>query len=433
MASFIFYGEGEQDAIVQGAEWLQGVISSQQGAEVEAKFTAEFQKLREDDNYDGAAMFDLLVNYSEDLFQFEATDRSQDRPKEVESFFALVLSLLISFEESAALAESTERLCKLFGGNTEQHPELRLRLLMMLYNTFNNPAMMCRYKVFKHTVDYAAKARLFDQVLPYLEYLDSWMADWEDAGDLTLEDKRALFWDCSNYMRDLSKRVDAFLYLKRYAQLFQGEKEAELTKPQVSKATIMLLKDALQLASVIQFDDILSLDTVKACAKGKDKALNELCKLFLNGDVKDLDKFHKGNDKVFKEHDLNFEDLRAKMRLLTLATKVHGKSEISLADVAKDLEESEDKVEKWVVKALSEGVIDGRIDQLNHKVLVKSAFQREFGKAEWAFLDSKLTQWTDNLENVIKFIGEQKLEADQKKQQSAAEKAEEKEKAAVAA
>jgi len=170
----------------------------------------------------------------------------------------------------------------------------------------------------------------------------------------------------------------------------------------------LLLKDALQLPSVIQFDDILSLDTVKAVGKGKDKALIELCKLFLNGDVKELDKFQKANEKVFKEHDLNFEDLRAKMRLLTLATKVHGKSEISLADVAKDLEESEDKVEKWVVKALSEGVIDGRIDQLNHKVLVKSAFQREFGKAEWAFLDSKLTQWTDNLENVIKFIGEQK-------------------------
>jgi len=61
-----------------------------------------------------------------------------------------------------------------------------------------------------------------------------------------------------------------------------------------------------------------------------------------------------------------------------------------------------------VVRALSEGVIDGRIDQLNHKLLVKSSFQREFGKKEWAFLDSKLSQWTENLENVIKFIGEQK-------------------------
>merc|ERR1712139_133807 len=157
----------------------------------------------------------------------------------------------------------------------------------------------------------------------------------------------------------------------------------------------------------IQFDDILALDAVKQCAKGKNQSLVDLCKLFLNGDVKDLDAFHKKNQAVFKDHDLNFEEAMAKMRLLTLATKVHGKSEITLKEVADALEESEDNVERWVVRALSEGVIDGRIDQLNHKVLVKSAFQREFGKAEWAFLDSKLTQWTDNLENVIKFIGEQ--------------------------
>merc|ERR1712194_377436 len=222
-------------------------------------------------------------------------------------------------------------------------------------------------------------------------------------------DKRTLFLDLSGYMRTLGKRVDAFLYLKRYAQLFQGVKDAaELSKEKVETSTIQLLKDALQLPSVIQFDDILAFDTVKALNKGKHAKLIELCKLFLNGDVKDLDNFYKKNEKVFKDYDVNYQDAKSKIRLLTLATKVHGKSEITLSDVAKALEESEDNVETWVVRALSEGVIDGRIDQLNHKVLVKSAFQREFGKNEWAFLDAKLVQWTDNLENVIKFIGEQK-------------------------
>merc|ERR1719222_478565 len=109
----------------------------------------------------------------------------------------------------------------------------------------------------------------------------------------------------------------------------------------VESATIQLLQDALQLPSVIQFDDILAYDTVKALSKGKHAKLNELCKLFLNGDVKDLDNFHKKNEKVFKEYELNFQDAMSKMRLLTLATKVHGKSEISLAEVATALEESE--------------------------------------------------------------------------------------------
>merc|ERR1712129_673579 len=84
------------------------------------------------------------------------------------------------------------------------------------------------------------------------------------------------------------------------------------------------------------------------------------------------------------------------------------RNELTLAEAAAKLEEHEDKIERGVVRAISENIIDGRIDQLNHKVIVKSAFPRKFEKEEWAFLDSKLTSWIDNLEHVIKFIGEQK-------------------------
>merc|ERR1712050_436866 len=98
----------------------------------------------------------------------------------------------------------------------------------------------------------------------------------------------------------------------------------------------------------------------------------------------------------------------SKIRLLSLATLTHGKYEMTLEEICKELGESEDNIERVVVRAISEGVIDGRIDQLNGKVLVKSSFQRTFEKEEWAFLDTKLNQWIDNLESVIKFIGEQK-------------------------
>merc|ERR1712224_370665 len=83
---------------------------------------------------------------------------------------------------------------------------------------------------------------------------------------------------------------------------FQGVKDAELGNQKVQDATILLLKDAVSLPSVIQFDDILAFDTVKSCAKGKHANLIALCQLFLNGDVKDLDKFYKDKTKgaVFK-------------------------------------------------------------------------------------------------------------------------------------
>uniref|UniRef100_A0A7S0A8Y8 Eukaryotic translation initiation factor 3 subunit M n=1 Tax=Pyrodinium bahamense TaxID=73915 RepID=A0A7S0A8Y8_9DINO len=409
MATYINYGEGDEDATVQGAEWLQIIIQEQQGPEAEKAFYEKFRTLHsEQENsrqYNYGPVLDLFVDESADLFA--AIPEPGERVKEVESFFALVLSMLEMLDDEQHLDRSTTRLCELFSSSADQQPELRLRLLMMLYNTFNNPDFPVRYRVFKSIIDYSAKAGLFDQVLPYLEYLDSWMVDWDPY--LTIEDKRTLFRDISSYMRALNKRVDAFQHLKRYHQLFQGEAPGAVSSEPVMEATIELIKDAVQLPSVIQFDDILAFDTVKALGETKQADLVKLCTTFLSGTVNDLRNFHKQHAKLFDEHGLSLQDAMSKIRLLTLATLAHGRQELELAEVAVALEESEDKVEPWVVRAISEGFIDGRIDQLNHKVLVKSAFQRKFEREEWAFLDAKLTHWIDNLESVIKFIGDQKV------------------------
>lgn len=409
MATYINYGEGEDDATVQGAEWLDGIIRQRQGEDEAQKFLAKFKELLNAQELqripDVGPVFDLFVDHSEDLFAAIPEHRQEEKVKEVESFFALVLSTFTLLEDAEHLDNATTRLCDLFSSDIN-HPELRLRLLMMLYNTFNCPTIEFRFRVFKYILDYSAKASLFDQVLPYLEYLDAWMVDWERHIDK--DDKRNLYRSISTYMRQLGKRIDAFQHLKKYHQLYQGEDKAALKKDDVVEATVQLLKDAIMLPTIIQFDDILNYDTVKALSKTKQGDLVKLCGVFLSGTVNELRDFHSKNKKMFTEYDLKFEDNLAKIRLLTLATMAHGRSEIALSEVASALEENEENVERWVVRAISEGVIDGRIDQLNHKVLVKSSFQRKFEKEEWGFLDNKLSQWIDNLENVIKFIGEQK-------------------------
>ncbi|CAE7669861.1 eif3m, partial [Symbiodinium microadriaticum] len=409
MATYINYGEGEDDAIVQGAEWLMRLLQLQQGMDAEKAFTdkfrKEFQAVQDAPRYDIAPVFDLFVDYSKNLFTAIPENKPEERLKEIESFFALILSMLSYFEDSEHLDKSTTRLCELLSADTEQQPELRLRLLMMLYNTFS-PPLQQRYRIFKYALDYAAAADMFDQVLPYLDYLDSWMADWESY--LKIDEKRALYADISRHMRGYGKKSEAFQYLKQYHGLFQGAASDAMTKPEVVEQTIQLIKDAVMLPAVIQFDDVLMLDTVKALKSTPQGNLVTLCEIFLSGSVDDLKDFHKKNEKLFDEHSLNFQEAMSKIRLLTLATMARGQSELPLDDIAKRIQESPTAVEPWVVRAISEGVIDGRIDQLNRKVLVKSAFLRKFEKEEWNFLDSKLSHWIENLEQVIKFLGEQK-------------------------
>lgn len=403
----------EVDTTAQGADWLQNIISQQQGPEAQKAFVEKFRGLEEENEgsrqYDYGPVFDLFVEHCEDLFAAIPEIRGEDRVKDVESFFALVFSMLLMLRETEKLDQATSRLCEILMSKIDQQPDLRLRLLMMLYNTFS-PRVELRYRIFKHVLDYAHKANLFDQVLPYLEFLDAWMVDWDHPNHpyVTLDDKKALHHDIATYMRAMGKRVDAFLHIKRYHQLFQGAGGDPVKDEKVFDSAVELLTDAVSIASVIQFDDILNFDTVKALSKTKEKDLVDLCVIFFKGSVKDLRDFHTKNEALFKRHNLDIQDAMSKIRLLTLATVASHRSEITLAEVAQKLEESEDNVERWVVRAISEGVIDGRIDQLNHKVIVKSAFQRKFEKEEWQFLDSKLTQWIDNLENVIKFIGEQK-------------------------
>mmetsp|Transcript_107983 Transcript_107983/g.344743 ORF Transcript_107983/g.344743 Transcript_107983/m.344743 type:complete len:421 (-) Transcript_107983:122-1384(-) len=408
MATYIVVGEA--DATVQGAEWLQMILLAQQGEEAQLKFTSRFKAVHTDlahtRQYNYGPVFELFLDHSQDLFTAIPEARGEDRVKEVESFFALVLSMLLMLEEADQIDKGTTRLCEILKSSTTQQPDLRLRLLMNLYNAFT-PTLEFRYRVFKYIIDYAHEANLFDQVMPYLEYLDPWMADWEIH--LSVEDKRTMFRDISKYVRALGKRVESFLHLKRYHQLFQGAKASELSDKIVTECTIQLLTDAISIPSVIQFDDILSFDTVKELSKGKESGLVKLCEVFLSGTVNSLRDFQKKNEALFMQYDLSVEDAMSKIKLLTLATLAHNRSEMTLADVAKGLEESEEGVEPWVVRAISEGIIDGRIDQLNSKVLVKSSFLRKFEKDEWAFLDGKLTSWIDNLENVIKFIGEQKV------------------------
>lgn len=412
MATYINYGEGEDDAIVQGAEWLQRILQQQQGPEAERAFTEKFKKEFKDaqesnkNRYDYGPVFDLLVEHAKNLFSAIPENKPEERLKEIESFFALILSMLLLLEDTSHLDRATTQLCELFSGDTEQQPELRLRLLMMLYNTFNNPTFEFRYRVFKYTLDFAASADMFDQVLPYLDYLESWMADWDAT--LQMDDKRKLYSDISKYMRTYGKKPEAFQYLKMYHSLFQGESADLLKKPEVADQTIQLIKDAITLPVIIRFDDVLMLDSVKALKGTKQEGLVTLCEVFLSGTVDDLKEFQKKNGQLFDEHGLNFQDAMSKIRLLTLATMARGQSELPLDEIAKQIQESPSSVEAWVVRAISEGVIDGRIDQLNRKVLVKSAFLRKFEKEEWNFLDSKLSQWIDNLEEVIKFLGEQK-------------------------
>merc|ERR1719305_2000710 len=99
----------------------------------------------------------------------------------------------------------------------------------------------------------------------------------------------------------MGKRQDAFQYLKKHLLLFQEEADDKLAAPATQKAAVQLCQDAIQLSSVMQFDDILRVDAVKALGKSsKYKDLLQLLKIFHTGTVDDLKAYHKTHTKQFE-------------------------------------------------------------------------------------------------------------------------------------
>lgn len=405
MATFInmgFLNDSSNDAVIQAADHICAIIREKDGADEAAGFDEKFKGMYEEENY--FEIFNLLIEKGQLMFDVVA-DTPENRPpkeREAEGYFTVLTSLLMQMEDEESLNTTTDKLCDVFGSDTDC-PETRLKLFMILYNTFQ-PSFPLRYPVYLKALHFAAKTKQFDTLTPYLDRLDDWIVDW----DLSAAQKRELFQVISQTMRELGRRVPAFDWLKRICQLYQGDAEA-LKSKEATQAGLTLVLDAINLPSVLQMDDLLQLEAVQALNGSKDdKPLLELMTIFMEKGMEDLQKFHGANKKLFEQHKISLEDATSKLRLLTIASLAQGKQELLLADVAAALKEKEETVvEKWVINAISEGVIDGRIDQIRKVLLVKSSLQRKFGKNEWQFLATKLGSWIDNIDNLLLLVKQQ--------------------------
>jgi len=58
-------------------------------------------------------------------------------------------------------------------------------------------------------------------------------------------------------------------------------------------------------------------------------------------------------------------------------------------------------VEPWVVRAISRGLIDARMDQTAETITVTRTVQRDFGSSHWTVLQAKLRAWRDNVSALL--------------------------------
>lgn len=178
------------------------------------------------------------------------------------------------------------------------------------------------------------------------------------------------------------------------------------------QAAIGAIRDPVSLFA--QQRKILSLPAVQALEKS-DAPLFALLKVFQEGNLEDYNSYIKSNggDAVLAQWQLSAEDCARNMRILSLCSLAANNEEIPYATVAKSLQTDAGDVEKWVIAAVSSGLLSAKMDQLEQKVMVERSVVRKFDMEQWKALQSRLHLWKQNVGGILEAYKQSMIKPEQ--------------------
>lgn len=90
--------------------------------------------------------------------------------------------------------------------------------------------------------------------------------------------------------------------------------------------------------------------------------------------------------KLLQEKGISMEEAILKkqyIQICSIEDVPDQEKEQSFAEIAKLLDIDEDEIEEWIIQAMSHGIIDAKMDQLNEKVIIKTTMVRMVNQEEW--------------------------------------------------
>ena len=101
---------------------------------------------------------------------------------------------------------------------------------------------------------------------------------------------------------------------------------------------------------------------------------------------------------LLSQHALDATECARSMRLLSLCSLAVDCETVPYADVAEVLQVSEDDVEAWVVKAITQGLLQAKMHQIKRVVQVqRCCLHRVVTVDNWNNVQSKLNTWKANI------------------------------------
>lgn len=267
---------------------------------------------------------------------------------------------------------------------------------------------LCFFPFFHAAIlSYAIKSNQANLVTKFEAYVATWLTLW----GLTLVEQRELFLLMADTLFASDQQSRGLFFLTQYLNTFKAGEEypsevvTVATKAIVSaiRAPVSLYKDRNALSKTLAGHSTTDATLLK---------LIELLRIFCVGTVDSYVQFYNSNKDLFAKFDVCHDTSLKNMRLLGLcalaarSTTSAGFTQVlAYSDIAKALDVSSDEeVEEWVVEAISHGLLEAAMDQLNGVITVSRCVRMSFEHDEWVTLQQKLSSWRNNLTSVLEVM-----------------------------
>lgn len=278
-------------------------------------------------------------------------------------------------------------------------PALRLRCMAFLYNSVSEQNHERRFSLLLSTISLSSSLGLVSSVVnTVFPKLDLFLRQW----NIQLADKRRLYKICYDSLKSANMPAKAFDYNVKFLTLYNGSSPDELKS--VQRETTDAIVQAVRLPKLYRFDTLLELDAVNRFEKSEEeecKLLYELIRIFVRDDLAVFLQFRERHDELLTKHEIDADVAVEKMRLLTFASLGIESPDLTYDMIASALQIKEKEVEHWVIRAISSGLVDAKINQLKSSVAIYRSTQRMFTREEWFPLSERINIWKSNIEELL--------------------------------
>ena len=168
-----------------------------------------------------------------------------------------------------------------------------------------------------------------------------------------------------------------------------------------------LVFNAIKSPEIVNFEEVIALEAIQDLKKTS-KQIFDFVDLFLKKEIAQFKKDLSSFNKLMDDHVVTTEMAIQKKQYIQICSLDLSEQQIySFKDMATLLDIPVDEVEEWFIDAVTNNIVDARINQMNEEIIIKTHKLRNLSDKEWVQIKDQITEWREKFEIVETILSHQ--------------------------